>query len=41
MSIEDHGLKTLLPEVEEYFVRGGGSSVVEVLQSRKISINFV
>ena len=25
------GLRTLLPEVERYFVRGGGLSVLEVL----------
>ena len=31
MGIEDPGLRTLLPEVEEYFVRGGSSSVVEFL----------
>ena len=31
MDIEDPGLRTLLPEVEEYFVRGGSSSVIEFL----------
>ena len=31
MDIEDPGLRTLLPEVEKYFVRGGGLSVLEVL----------
>ena len=41
MDIEDPGLRTLLPGVEEYFVRGGNLSVIEVLQPRKIFINFV
>ena len=40
MDIEDPGLKTLLPEVEEYFVRGGGSSVVEVLPAQKNFYQF-
>jgi len=31
LDIKNPGLRTLLPGVEEYFVRGGGSSVVGVL----------
>jgi len=31
INIRNPGLRTLLPEVERYFVRGGGLSVVEVL----------
>ena len=31
VNIKDPGLRTLLPEVERYFVRGGGLSVLEVL----------
>ena len=31
MDIEDPGLRTLLPEVEIYFVRSGGLSIIEVL----------
>ena len=41
MDIKDPGLRTLLPGVEEYLVRGGGSSVLEVLPAQKIFINFV
>ncbi len=40
MDIEDPGLRILLPEVEEYFVRGGGSSVVEVLPAQKNFYQF-
>jgi len=31
INIRNSGLRILLPEVERYFVRGGGLSVVEVL----------
>ena len=31
LDIKNPGLRTLLPEVERYFVRGGGLSVLEVL----------
>jgi aminomethyltransferase len=31
VNIRDPDLRTLLPEVERYFVRGGGLSVLEVL----------
>ena len=31
VNIRNPDLRTLLPEVEKYFVRGGGLSVVEVL----------
>ena len=31
INIRDPGLRTLLSEVERYFVRGGGLSVLEVL----------
>jgi hypothetical protein len=31
MDIEDPGLRTILPEVERYFVRGGDLSIIEVL----------
>ena len=31
LDIRNPGLRTLLPEVERYFVRGGGLSVLEVL----------
>ena len=30
-SIRDFGLRTLLPEVERYYVRGGSLSAIEVL----------
>ena len=31
VNIKDPGLRTLLPEVERYYVRGGSLSVIEVL----------
>ena len=31
MDIEDTGLRTLLPEVERYYVRDGSLSVLELL----------
>ena len=31
VNIRDPGLRTLLPEVERYYVRGGSLSVIEVL----------
>ena len=31
IDIEDPGLRTILPEVERYFVRGEGLSIIEVL----------
>ena len=34
MDIKGPGLRALLPGVEEYFVIGGGSSVVEVLPAQ-------
>ena len=41
MDIKGPGLRTLLPGVERYFVKGGGLSVIEVLPAQKIFINFV
>ena len=41
LDIRNPGLRTLLPEVERYFVRGGDLSIIEVCQPRKIFINFV
>ena len=41
VSIRNLGLRTLLPEVERYLVRGGGLSIIVVYQPRKIFINFI
>ena len=35
LNIKNFGLRTLLPGVEIYFVRGGGLSVIEVLPALK------
>ena len=36
LDIKNPGLRTLPPGVERYFVRGGGLSVLEVLQEDKL-----
>jgi len=38
LDIRNPGLRTLLPGVERYFVRGGGLSVLEVLPEDKLEI---
>jgi len=38
LDIRNPGLRTLLPGVERYFVRGGGLSVIEVLPEDKLEI---
>ena len=38
LNIKNHGLRTLPPGVEKYFVKGGGLSVVEISPEDKIEI---
>jgi len=38
LDIRNPGLRTLLPGVERYFVRGGGLSILEVLPEDKLEI---
>jgi len=38
LNIKNPGLRTLLPGVERYFVRGGGLSIIEVSPEDSIEI---